>query len=274
LDGLKRSLEKAIEELRETPQVVQTSQPPGPKSIEAALASAPAVSPHYVPPPPPKPVVTETPARSLAPASKEDTQPTTKNGQAAQALESDPRKNVTRLSGQPILKRVAAMPTALGWAQGGKKTKPVKRADQTDRSSLPDGIELDDAAKTPAAKTVHDDNMWRWTTIAISCVGGLASGWLGSTFSDQLGGLFRSEVPHLVGQASKTATRSTASGAMKISSSSDTGKSDRAVPMDENLCTVLELDRGTGLTLSKPCRSIETAEFTSKLNKSDLLAKP
>ncbi|MCF6198154.1 MAG: hypothetical protein L3J67_01940 [Hyphomicrobiaceae bacterium] len=125
------------------------------------------------------------------------------------------------------------------------------------------------------------DKIWRWATIGISCAGGLASGWLGSSFSDATNGTLQSSAQVIKDKASdkvgiKPPVNMKLVGAGKAAGTADhvTGKTDRAVPIDENHCTVLERDRGTGLTLAKPCKLIETAGFTSTLDKSDLLVKP
>jgi len=125
------------------------------------------------------------------------------------------------------------------------------------------------------------DKIWRWATIGMSCAGGLASGWLGSSFSDQTSGNSQSSAQVIKDKASaaigiKRPVNVKMAGTSKPVGSADhmTGKTDRAVPIDENHCTVLERDRGTGLTLAKPCKLIETAGFTSTLDKSDLLVKP
>ena len=130
-------------------------------------------------------------------------------------------------------------------------------------------------------KKLRDNNIWRWTTIGISCAGGLASGWLGSNVSDQPNGMFNSGGATIAAKASDT-IGSKPPVPLKLASKGQpdkifghaTGKTDRASQMDENLCTVLELDRGTGLTLAKPCKPVETAEFNSTLGKADLMVAP
>ena len=141
---------------------------------------------------------------------------------------------------------------------------------------LSDGLGVDDLAA--GAKKLRDNSIWRWATIGISCAGGLASGWLGSGISDQAGSFFSASSTAIIGSAPKTLTDRKPPVGLEMTAGvlplNLTGKADRATPHDENLCTVLELDRGTGLTLAKPCKLIETAEFNSTLGKADLLARP
>jgi hypothetical protein len=147
-----------------------------------------------------------------------------------------------------------------------KADTPTQKIDPADHDAE-NVVEKQTDGEDEAKK--RKDNVWRWTTIAVSCAGGLASGWLGSNMADQEGRVFKSNVQTIIGKASQTDGHSRSPIAIKM-----TGKTDRAVPLDENLCTVLELDRATGLTLAKPCKPIETTEFNSTLGKSDLLAKP
>ena len=286
VDGLKRSLEHAIRELQDMPAPARPnppvtrnmpplqntrSAPPAANSIEAALASAPSVSPHYVPPPPPAP----------AP-------PKTASSHGMRTVRADPG---SRKPEQPALRplmHTAAKPIMTGTSlalssaanSGGKPIANIKIGALS-------GEGIGDLADEVALKAKKlRDNIWRWATIGISCAGGLASGWLGSTVSDQSNGLIQSSVQTIVGKASENMAGVIPPVALKMvrTGLSDRGaadapgqmigKTDRAVPLDDNLCTVLELDRGTGLTLAKPCKAIKTADFNSTLGKADLFETP
>jgi hypothetical protein len=148
-----------------------------------------------------------------------------------------------------------------------------------------EGDGLDDIADmvTKKAKS-YRDAIWRWATIGISCAGGLASGWLGSAISNQASGFFRSSV-EMVSEKALKATgvegipAALAGKAKRAATSAATdaggGKSDRVMPVNERLCTVLELDRSIGLVQSKPCRKVAgEAISTNTLDKSDLVARP
>lgn len=137
----------------------------------------------------------------------------------------------------------------------------------------------DDDDGEPVHAGVFDrlpDGFWRWATIVISCVGGLASGWLGSQIAGNGDPAQRSGRAVIVGEPSRALQElpPPSSVAAFDGSAGLSGKGDRIVPIDETHCTVLELDRGTGLTLAKPCAAVETAEFITTLSKADLLAQP
>ncbi len=185
--------------------------------------------------------------------------------------------------GQGAAAHVGDNMPALSGLEAGKAV-PVQKAANPDEADGGDVVERVTDSSLEARN--RSDQVWRWTTIGLSCAGGLASGWLGSNISDQYAGLFKSDVQTIIGKASQRASHATPPVPVKINgdmlmggspglaAGHVTGKTDRAAPMDDNLCTVLELDRGTGLTLAKPCKPIEKAEFNSTLGKADLLAKP
>lgn len=234
------------------------------------MASAPSVSPHYVPPAPPviQPVVAAPVVPPVKPEPRQIKMP---------EPELKPQLG--------LMKQATNINTILS---APRPPVPAKLVEET--SSASDGFGFDDVVElaTDAAEEAKKakDKLWRWTTIGVSCAGGLASGWLGSNVSEQAGGFFSSSVQTIVGKASEPRSHTKLPVSMKMVRDgvptymsgdilgSMTGKTDRAIPHDDNLCTVLELDRGTGLTLAKPCKPIETAEFNSTLGKSDLLVKP
>ncbi len=271
---------RSVHEMQAASDFVPTAN-----SIEAALSSAPAVSPHYVAP---EPVVTA-PEPSVSQVSPSMVKtPSVPSAQMAppirRALRLGSPKMVPPAPVRPALKIESTFPNA-------QSNMPVRNVQsEPTRSGGIDLGKIEDVAVDVALKNKKlRDNIWRWTTIGVSCAGGLASGWLGSNFSDQASGVFQNSVQTIVGRASDSASSTRPAsikivpeGAAKFMSGTVvgglpinmTGKTDRAVPLDENLCTVLELDRGTGLTLARPCKVIETAGFTSTLDKSDLLVKP
>ena len=221
---------------------------PAAHSIEAALSDAPAVSPAYVPPAPPppaaRPVTASVQAAPVKPRPRTVSAPTPAGPRGHAAAVIDRQRAVLEIT----------------------------RAEKT-RAELPAGEHRAGRAGdqipelTEGPKKLRD-HIWRWATIGISCAGGLASGWLGSSFSDQATGLLSRNKPELIAEASKDSIAGSLDKVRMV------GKTDRATPVDDRLCTVLELDRGTGLTLAKPCKPVETAEYSSTLGKADLLAKP
>ncbi len=261
---------------------------PSANSIEAALSSAPAVSPHYVPPEPVA-VPSEPPVApaSASPVNTATTAATQVDSPQRRALRFGSPKITRPAPVRPAMKIGSTFPsTQTNMREPGGHYEPPG-SDGFDHGNIENMAE-DVAFKAPKLR----DNIWRWATIGISCAGGLAGGWLGSNFSDQTSGVFQNSVQTIVGRASDGVApmrpasikivpegaakfmSGTAIGSLPINMLGNmTGKTDRAVPLDEDLCTVLELDRGTGLTLARPCKMIETAGFNTTLGKSDLLAK-
>ena len=208
------------------------------------------------------------------------------------AQEPSPKRRALRFGTPKVARPRPVRPAMKIDATFPSAQSPMPPHNGHSEPSGPSGFDLGNIENVAAdvalkAKKLRD-NIWRWATIGLSCAGGLASGWLGSNFSDQASGVFQNSVQTIVGRASDSATpmrpasiKIVPQGAAKFMSGSVigglpinlTGKTDRAVPLDENLCTVLELDRGTGLTLARPCKMIETAGFNATLGKSDLLAK-
>ena len=261
---------------------------PAANSIEAALSSAPTVSPHYVPPEP-KPVPVVAPLPIVTPVTTafvgKPIKSTTQNLARKQAGTQFGERQQTRgSSAKPVLKIVSAFSNRRSPAQSGTQKLNMIAPGRLDRAKIAE-LDAEEARDTKKRR----DKIWRWATISLSCAGGLASGWLGSSISGPDGGIFKSSVQTIVGKASDgTRPKPPANikivrdGVSKFMSGTVigsvpgqmTGKTDRAVPLNDDLCTVLELDRGTGLTLAKPCKPIETAEFNSTLGKADLLAQP
>ncbi len=283
------------------------------RSIEEALTSAPSVSPNYVPPkkpvrPPAPPAVPsggfaavpplEVPQLAPRIASQTPVQPAMEGISANPALKGrgpsvpDNRKmmagaavhGVDRSQKIPtgeagfVAEKKAGARSAIppvvkqvpGKAAIGKRpelTGTDKKGD--DRHGIGDvANSAVDMAKQ--ARNVRD-RVWRWATIAVSCAGGLASGWLGSNVSDQMNRVFDTQTRAIVGKASESLN---GKGARGMPGLVNNGKGDRATPLDENLCTVLELDRSTGLTLARPCRPVRTSGFTSTLRKDDMVVGP
>ncbi len=307
------------------PSVRVTTAPvthvPAPNSIEAALATAPAVSPRYVPPPsvpaPSPPAGVSSPPISRSVSSEMPTQapvtqapitrpPTTVAHEEVAPIVAAPvlprplthreravstavEQSVQRVSreveeGIAAISGVRPVSTPVEATTFQAEEPPVARVNmiETAVEGVPAADRQLDLTKELAeqAKKLRD-RIWRWATIAVSCAGGLASGWIGSNFSDQANGLFQMGTQVITDKSSnivsiKSPANVKLAGAGKPNGVARhmTGKTDRAVPIDENHCTVLERDRRTGLTLAKPCKLIETAGFTSTLDKSDLLAKP
>ena len=253
------------------------------------MSSAPAVSPHYVPPEPVvapamEPVATVVPSLAKAPVKPA-------------LVNSAPKRSSLRF-GSPKVTNLGRANTANNTANNvasasSVRQLPVQNAAPRIEKSGSGVLDLGDIGEVAAEVVQKSKNLrnkyWRWATISISCAGGLASGWLGSNISDQPGGIFQSNVQTIVGKASDSAgamrptnIKIVPQGAAKFMSGSAldglpvnmTGKTDRAVPLDDDLCTVLELDRGTGLTLARPCKMIETAGFNTTLGKADLQATP
>ncbi len=274
-------------------------------SIEEALATAPSVSPKYVAPPPPPPPVPEPemPSIEVPPLSSQmpSQMPPPRREETRARAPVPPVKGPSR--GPDVAKAASAAPVPLARGSARQTASPpvmsppvsapgakkvVNKETESDVSPVGKLVKAGRDVAERATDTATEqgqkarDNFWRWTTIGLSCAGGLASGWLGSTLSDQGAGVFRSDVQTIAGKASEgkgsappvnLKLASTGNEAGKTSLEG-TGKTDRAVPLDENLCTVLELDRATGLTLAKPCKPIESTEFSSTLRKDDLLVKP
>ena len=264
---------------------------PAANSIEAALSSAPAVSPHYIPPKPIAPVARASrmpgdhdPSAKASPVKEALKQATPFLEPAPSAPLFGQQEQAAPKPPKPVGEINAAMPPPRSREQK-RSLEPARVA-----ADIPDVEEFSDTEIEESDKArPQRDSFWRWTTIGISCVGGLASGWLGSNLSDRDGGMFSSNVQTIVGKASGAAgsnppaaigimrgggTATTSGAGLLGASGAITGKTDRAVPLDDDLCTVLELDRGTGLTLAKPCKEIKSTGFNSTLGKSDLLAKP
>ncbi|MCP4933371.1 MAG: hypothetical protein GY927_04010 [bacterium] len=321
MDGLKRSLEEAIKKMQDIPaatqlsmrshadlrlaraaDTLQTMHPmpeptptngaaheaqspsefiPTADSIEAALSSAPAVSPHYVAPEP----VTVPPEVPVAPVrvSIKNMPSTQEPSPKRRALRFGTPKTARPAPVRPAMKISSTFPNAQS-----NMSAPARHYEPTASGGFDLGNIENEAADLAFKTKKLRDNIWRWATIGISCAVGLASGWLGSNFSDLASGVSQNSVQTIAGRASDGVSitrpeniKIVPEGAAKFISGTAvgrlpinmTGKSDRAVPLDENLCTVLELDRGTGLTLARPCKMIETAGFNATLGKSDLLAK-
>ena len=231
----------------------------------------------------PEPVPVPVPVRKTGPeqASVSTATPILKKGTQEPKVQqisspAEPLKEVRPKPARSARKNVAVFPAVPASALDG-------RMPSSEENRNKGGLDGDtDLAKDAAPEGgKRRDNVWRWTTIALSCVGGLASGWLGSNLSSQFGRPFQGYTRDILVKAGAggennppVKLRVRQDGKSAPASGRSIGKTDRAMPMDENLCTVLELDRGTGLTLAKPCKEIENAEFNSTLGKSDLLAKP
>jgi hypothetical protein len=279
-DGLKSSLEKAIEELRDSGPVTGPEEAPVPASMEEALAAAPAVSPHYTPP---KPAPVEPPvpsstgvlsneADAYVPSPDEKLQRFSEEAtkmleQPGSGLASAPPA-ISERGNDGLSPLGQGLHQALGDGGAGAAQPPVSSPPSV--KELPalgaainsvQNLASDVAAQTEEAveKTKEmSSSVWRWATIGISCAGGLASGWVGSNIAGQYSTASHQDKLALVGAPEAGA---------------GSGKTDRAKPLDETRCTVLELDRGTGLVFAKPCRPVATADISSTLNKSDLLVK-
>jgi hypothetical protein len=268
----------------------QVQRLPEQQSIEQALATAPSVSPHYVPPPPPPPaphvmpiavpsLATRVAEPAFPPVSSKEQMEMKLKGQLPIPLKPEP----VRAAPMPPIPPASRPPVRAENNNGNSVL--IRSNDTKPKKAKTNGHDFGDVADRVADKERHGkktgDNVWRWTTIGISCAGGLASGWIGSNVSDQAKGIFEPDVPAIVGKASDS-LNAKPPVAMKMArvGQSDKmlgnldSKTDRALPMDDNLCTVLELDRGTGLTLAKPCKPVVSAEFNSTLGKSDLIVKP
>ncbi len=288
--------------------------PPAPGSIESALASAPRVSPHYVPPPAPeKPAPDASMATIVANGAPAD------NGEKGGPVSRNaPFVNGSRNSRMPASNLPSAQRVLPGELQGdGRRADLLWQTDgmtgeerQTSRTGRKAAIpainilqekgeavlaDFDDAGNFPndtrnkdkgenhrpgkgeeqlAAKKASEKN-WRRMTIIISCIGGLASGWLGSNITDQAGRYFGSSSAGTARENKKGVADIASPLSMKAGAAgSGLGKTDRARPLNEDYCTVLELDRVTGLTLARPCKPVKTGKFNSTLGKADLLAKP
>ncbi len=278
---------------------------PAPNSIEAALAAAPAVSPRYVPPPVPAPAPPAPISRPVSARVPTVETPTVTHEEVAPVgVPTAPLRPATHRE-RTVTVAVEQPPVQGGRPEGGRSIefsgeRPVSSRAKSVSFQVEEGpvarvntIEAPvenvttadgalDLTKELAEQTKKmRDRIWRWATIGISCAGGLASGWIGSNFSDQANGLFQmgtqvitDKTANIVSIKPPVNMKEAGAGKPNANSRHMTGKTDRAVPIDENHCTVLERDRSTGLTLAKPCKLIETAGFTSTLDKSDLLAKP
>ncbi len=275
------------------PPPVQAAPPapdfiPATNSIEAALSSAPAVSAHYVPPepvvapvaPPAAPLVASMSA-SPAPQKPVSQKPAPAKRRALRF--GTPEKSHSAPM-QPALKITAAFPNS---QSGGKSPAAPGEPVGSEGLGLADLGDLAADAVLKAKK--QRENIWRWATIGVSCAGGLASGWLGSNITNQNNGIFQASLQTIVGKTSNSGSslppanvKIVPEGGAEFMSGTAirdlpenlTGKTDRAVPHDNELCTVLELNRGTGLKLARPCKMIETAEINGTLGKADLLVKP
>ena len=216
MDGLKRSLEQAIKEMQEMPapvgattvetpqarpengqqrgQYAETNIAPAPvvhvpaaNSIEAALSSAPSVSPHYIPPEPPAAVKEpEPPIAGPVVPSKPDT-----GAVSASLILAKKPKILDRIPPavpqpasllaqiKPPVRAHPPMPDQKKQQASFQPRSPaVSRALDVPRQKPK--IDLPAApsqAKEKIADLVGDGaaqatNIWRWATIGISCAGG------------------------------------------------------------------------------------------------------
>jgi hypothetical protein len=315
VDNLKRSLEKAIEELRDTAPA-ERHAPPAPHSIEAALALAPSVSPHYrptdhaprretvaparssvhahqlpavdedfgLPPLPPRPEElvdfalasqpVEPPAMSLARSAMVRASRAAAGAAPEPSRAAPPTAPARPRTHEAVAQALAATELASARLQSPHRYAEPGLPERSGPAMPPPGLPAADPVEDTeaAALKLRRERRKIAAIVFASCVGGLASGWFGAMLADNArstnGKVATSDIS---GAFTEMATPSSG---VAVTPGAYTGKADRVLPVDESRCTVLELDRSTGLTLARPCRDLETADVNTTLSKSDLMARP